>query len=90
MSVKRRFIYNGIILTLVGFAMRGVALFLGAYITSEIGAEGVGLQGLVATVYSFAVTFATSGVSLSVTRLVASSIGEGKGGTRVQIGRAHV
>ena len=41
MSVKRRFIYNGIILTLVGFAMRGVALFLGAYITSEIGAEGV-------------------------------------------------
>ena len=83
MSVKRRFIYNGIILTLVGFAMRGVALFLGAYITSEIGAEGVGLQGLVATVYSFAVTFATSGVSLSVTRLVASSIGEGKGGTRV-------
>jgi stage V sporulation protein B len=83
MSAKRKFIYNGIILTLVGFAMRGVALFLGAYISSEIGAEGIGLQGLIATVYSFAVTFATSGVSLSVTRLVASSIGEGRGGERV-------
>lgn len=83
MSAKRKFIYNGIVLTLVGFAMRGVALFLSAYISSEIGAEGIGLQGLIATVYSFAVTFATSGVSLSVTRLVASSIGEGKGGERI-------
>ena len=86
MSAKRKFIYNGIVLTLVGFAMRGVALFLGAYISSEIGAEGIGLQGLIATVYSFAVTFATSGVSLSVTRLVASSIGEGRGGGRVMRG----
>lgn len=79
MFVKRKFIFNGIILTLVGFAMRGVALFLGAYISSAVGAEGMGLQGLIATVYSFAVTFATSGVTLSVTRLVASSMGEGKG-----------
>ena len=75
----RKFIYNGIILTLVGFTMRGAALFLSAYISVAIGAEGIGLQGLIATVYSFAVTFATSGVSLSVTRLVASSLGEGKG-----------
>ena len=80
MQGKRKFIYNGILLTLVGFAIRGVALFLGAYISSAVGAEGMGLQGLIATVYSFAVTFATSGVSLSVTRLVASSMGEGKGG----------
>ena len=76
---KRKFIYNGIVLTLLGFAIRGVALFLGAYVASLIGAEGVGLQGLIATVYSFAVTFATSGVSLSVTRLVAASIGAGEG-----------
>ena len=83
MSDKRKFIYNGIVLTLVGFAMRGVSLFLGAYISAEIGAEGVGLQGLIATVYSFAVTFATSGISLSVTRLVAASIGEGSGEGRI-------
>ena len=83
MSAKIKFIYNGMMLTLVGFAIRAVALFLGAYVAASIGAEGVGLQGLVATVYSFAVTFATSGVSLSVTRLVASSIGEGRSGKRV-------
>ena len=79
MSGRMKFVYNGLVLTLVGFAIRGVALFLGAYVAAAIGAEGMGLQGLIATVYSFAVTFATSGVSLSVTRLVAASIGEGKG-----------
>ena len=78
MSNRNKFILNGLLLTVVGFAMRGVALFLGAYITSMIGAEGIGLQGLIATVYSFAVTFATSGVGLSVTRLVASAVGEGR------------
>ena len=83
MSVKKKFIYNGLVLTLVGFAIRGVALFLGAYVAAAIGAEGIGLQGLVATVYSFAVTFATSGVSLSVTRLVAASMGEGKGSAHI-------
>ena len=83
MKRKQRFLYNGLLLTLVGFAMRGAALFLGAYVSSSIGAEGMGLQGLVATVYAFAVTFATSGVGLSVTRLVAASIGEGQGGERI-------
>ena len=78
MSKKTGFFLNGILLTLVGFAVRAASLFLGAYITSAIGAEGIGLQSLIMTVYSFAVTFATSGVSLSVTRLVAAAIGEGK------------
>ena len=77
MTKRRSFFYNGILLTLVGFAMRAAGLFLGAYISKAIGAEGMGLQGLILTVYSFALTFATSGVSLSVTRLVASKIGEG-------------
>ena len=80
---KRKFIYNGLMLTLVGFAMRGAALFLGVHISGVIGAEGMGLQGLITTVYAFAVTFATSGVGLSVTRLVAASIGEGKNGDRI-------
>lgn len=80
MSKRMKFFYNGILLTLVGFAMRAAGLFLGAYISGAIGAEGVGLSGLITTVYSFAVTFATSGVSLSVTRLVAAAIGEGKEG----------
>ncbi len=77
MSKKKKFLINGLLLTLVGIVMRAVALFLGAYISGIIGAEGIGLQSLIGTVYSLAVTLATSGVGLSVTRLVAASIGEG-------------
>ena len=64
-------------MTAVGISMRTVALFFNAFVTRSIGAEGMGLHTLVSTVYGFAVTFATSGISLTVTRLVASAKGEG-------------
>lgn len=76
-EARRRFFKNGIILTAVGLALRTVGLFFAAYISRAVGAEGVGLNTLITTVYSFALTFATSGISLTVTRLVASHIGEG-------------
>ncbi len=74
----KRFFSNGLLLTAVGLAMRTVALFFNAFITRAVGAEGVGLYTVVMTVYNFAVTFATSGISLTMTRLVASAIGEGR------------
>lgn len=78
MSNKMRFFKSGILLTMVGLAMRTVAMFFGAFVSRTVGAEGTGLYTLVMTVYSFAVTFATSGISLTVTRLVASAVGEGR------------
>lgn len=78
MENRKRFFYNGIMLTAVGIAMRTVALFFNAFVTQKIGAEGMGLYTIVMTVYGFAVTFATSGISLTVTRLVASAKGEGR------------
>ncbi len=80
MNKKTKFFYNGVLLTLVGLAMRGVQLLFGAYISRAVGAEGVGLNTLIMTVYSFALTFATSGIALTVTRLVATAIGEGREG----------
>ena len=67
-------------MTLVGLAMRTCAMIFGAFISRKVGAEGTGLYTLVMTAYSFAITFATSGISLTVTRLVASAIGEGREG----------
>lgn len=78
MENKKKFLYNGIMLTAVGIAMRTVSLFFNAFVTQKIGAEGMGLYTIVMTVYGFAVTFATSGISLTVTRLVASVKGEGR------------
>ena len=75
---KRKFFFNGILLTAVGIAMRTVALFFNAFVSRQVGAEGIGLYTIIMTVYGFAVTFATSGISLTVTRLVASATGEGR------------
>ena len=80
MTNRRRFFYNGLLLTAVGIAIRLVAMLFNSYITKRIGAEGIGLYTLIGTVYSFAITFATSGINLTVTRLVASEMG-GEDGT---------
>ncbi len=78
MDNKKRFLYNGILLTSVGIVMRTVALFFNAFVTQTVGAEGIGLYTIINTVYGFAVTFATSGISLTVTRLIAAARGEGR------------
>ncbi len=78
MKQKTKFIYNGLLLSTVGLAMRGTQLLFGAYIARTLGADGVGVNTLVMMVYSFALTFATSGITLTVTRLVASLVGEGR------------
>ncbi len=80
MNSKYKFFKSGIMLTAVALAMRTVSMFFGAYISRTIGAEGTGIYTIIMTVYSFAITFATSGISLTVTRLVASKIGDGKSG----------
>ncbi len=75
---RKRFLKNGLLLTAVGLAMRSVGMVFNSYITKTVGAEGIGVYTLIMTVYSFAITFATSGINLTVTRLVASAIGEGR------------
>ena len=80
MTEKRiTFIKNALLLTSVGIAMRSVQLFLGAYISRTVGAETMGLNTLVMTAYGFALTFATSGINLTVTRLVAGAMGGTRG-----------
>ena len=84
MTNRNKFFLNGAILSAVGLSMRTVGLIFGAFISRAVGAEGTGLYTLVMTVYSFAVTLATSGISLTVTRLVAAAIGENR---RSDVGR---
>ena len=76
MSDKKAFFKSGILLSAVGLAMRGASMIFASFISRAVGAEATGLYTLVMTVYSLALTFATSGISLTVTRLVASVIGE--------------
>ncbi len=80
MSRRKRFFLNGILLTIVGLAIRSVSIAFNSYITKAVGAEGIGLFTLIMNIYSFAITFATSGISLTVTRLVAEAIGDSREG----------
>ncbi|MBQ8174245.1 MAG: oligosaccharide flippase family protein [Clostridia bacterium] len=80
MSGLGRYLKNAIVLVGASLFMRSVSLFFNAYVSQKIGAEGMGLFSLVMSVYGFAVTFATSGINLAVTRLCAEAIGEGNKG----------
>ena len=75
---KIEFFKNGLLLTAAMLGMRTAALFFNAFITRTVGAEGVGLYTVIMSIYGFAVTFATSGISLTVTRLTAERIGLGR------------
>ncbi len=72
-----QFVTNALILGAVTIFMRSISVIFNAYVSGKIGAEGMGLYSLVTSVYLFAVTLASSGVSLAVTRLVSEELGRG-------------
>ncbi|MBQ7907542.1 MAG: polysaccharide biosynthesis protein [Clostridia bacterium] len=54
--------------------MNTISVGFNAYISALIGAEGMGLFTLTGGVYSFAITFATSGINVAVVRLVSAAL----------------
>lgn len=71
MTTTRKFIINGLIITLTTLFLRCIAMFFNFYISTRIGSEALGLYGLVMSVYAFAVTIALSGINLAITKIVA-------------------
>lgn len=90
MTSKKQFLKSGMMLACVALLMRSISLAFNAYITDRVGAEGMGLLSLTMSVYGFAVTFATAGVALAVTRLVASALGRAEGERARRVLRAAV
>ena len=66
----RVFIKNAAILTVTSLILRTVGIFFRVWMTRTIGAEGMGLYGLIVSVYVLGSTFATTGICTAVTRLV--------------------
>ena len=62
-------------MTAVSLAIRYISVAFNVYITNRIGASAMGLFTLVSSVYGFALTLATSGISLATTKLVSEAIG---------------
>ncbi len=76
MNRLRRFIFNGLLMAAVALIMRTVAVAFNVYISNKIGSVAMGLFSLIGSVYGFALTFATSGINLASTRLIAAAIGD--------------
>lgn len=71
---KENLFINTILLTATMMIMRSIGVIFNVYISNEIGTEGMGLYKLIGTVSMIAITFATSGVSSAVTRIVAEEV----------------
>ena len=67
---KVLFIKNALILTVTALILRFVGIIFRVWLADSIGAEGMGLYQVIFSVYVFASTFATSGISTAVTRIV--------------------
>lgn len=71
---RRRFIGNGLFMAGAQTLLRLFSLAFQAYLTGLAGAEAMGLFALAQSVNMLAATFATSGISLAVTRLCACDV----------------
>lgn len=71
---RSTFIKNAFILTATSLLLRTIGIFFRIYMSNKIGAEGMGLYQLIFSIYVLGSTFATSGISTAVTRLVADEL----------------
>ena len=61
-------------MTLTALLLRTIGMFFRVWLSGRIGSEGMGLYQLIFSVYMLAATFATSGITTAVTRLIAEEL----------------
>ena len=78
MTRLRQFFINGMIMTATSLTMSSIGVWFSVFVSNSIGAEAMGTYQLIVSVYSFAVTLATSGIGFATTRLISEEIGASK------------
>ena len=78
MRKTKKFIINAVILTATSFLLRSLGLSFSVYLSKAVGAEAMGTFHLILSVYFFAVTVSTSGIGLTMTRLISEEIAFGR------------
>lgn len=71
---KKTFMLNALLLTCASLINMSIGMFFRIYMSNKVGSEGIGLYQLIIAIYFFAATFSTTGISLTVTRLVTDFI----------------
>jgi len=87
---KTVFIKNAAILTASSLILRFAGIIFKVWLAKKIGSEGIGLYQLIFSVYILASTFATSGISTAVTRLVAEELALGSKKSTIRILRRSI
>lgn len=77
MSKLKKFIFNAAFMTFSSTVLRGAIVWFNIYLSKHLKYVGMGVYSLVMTVYMFAVSVATSGITLAVTRLVSEEVALG-------------
>lgn len=80
MKQARQIFRDAILLTAAAFLMRTAGVAFGVAVSRRAGAEAMGLFSLISGVYGFALTLATSGIQLGVTRVVTETVSRGNPG----------
>lgn len=80
MKGLRRFFASAVLLTVSALIMRSISVSFSAYVSNTAGAEAMGVFSQIMSVFGFALTIATSGVNLAVTRMVSEALGQGDNG----------
>lgn len=78
MNNAGRFLVNATIMTVTSLVISAVGVWFNLFISNRIGVAAMGIFQLILSVYTLAVTIATSGINLTATRLVAEEMGQGK------------
>lgn len=74
MKKTKRFLRDTAVLTVAALLMRTAGVSFNVYLTNQLGAAGIGLFQLVMTVFSMAITFASSGIRLATTRMIVDAL----------------
>ena len=74
---KTLFIKNAAIFTVTSVILRVIGIIFKIWLAKLIGSEGIGLHQLIFSVYMLVTTFASSGISTAVTRLIAEEMAVG-------------
>ena len=74
---REKIIIGTLILTVATTSVRFVGMFFRIYLANTLGAEGIGLYQLVLSFYFLAVTLATAGIRVAISKLISEQIAVG-------------
>lgn len=81
------FIKNTIILSACALSLRLAGVAFKIWLSARVGSEAIGLYQIIMSVYIFAASFATSGLSTAVTRLTTDELATSRSGVRNIVSR---